>query len=476
MNKILASLGFAVAAAATLAVMLSGPPAAAPTIVAIDANTRFQTIDGWGVYPRYWEDDKKGDRFDRSFEPYTEEVSQILVNEVGINSVRIEIWSGLENPVDYWIDHYAGRVGYRDYAPVRYEKVNDNDDPYTVNPAGFQFSKFDHRIEVMTLPLKHALDARGEKLHVNVNYVDFSWGGKELQGSLSHAENPEEFAEFVLVFFQRLRDKYGIEVDSFEVILEPENTAGWRGPQIGRGLLAAARRLEANGFTPEIIAPSNTSMLNAIEYFDAMLGVEGVDDYLDTFAYHRYGIETTSLVAAIWRRAEDHNLKTAMLEKIGAGIDELLEDLTTGHVSSWQQWAAAGRKEDGDGGAYYVLVNTRQSELPRVYMTDLSRQLSQVFLYVRRGAVRIDARSDNPDKTSVAFINRDGGRVVIVRASKAGGTITVNGLPAGQYGLRLVDDLCKTEQRPVVTVSGDEPLQFDMTGPGVATVYSMQQQ
>jgi hypothetical protein len=401
-------------------------------------------------------------------------VSQLLVNGVGINSVRVEIWSGLENPVDYWLPHYEGRLSYKDYAPVRYEKINDNDDPYTVNPEGFQFSKFDHRMDVMTLPIKRAVEARGEKLHINVNYVDFSWGGKARQGSLNHAENPEEFAEFVLVFFKRLRDKYGIEADSFEVILEPENTASWRGPQIGRGLIAVARRLEENGFTPEIIAPSNTAMIGAIRYFDEMIKVQGVEDYLDTFGYHRYGTQTRELVEDIRQRADAHNLKTAMLERIGAGIDVLIEDLTVGQVSSWQQWATAGRRMDGDGGVYYLLVNTDESELPRVYLADLSYQLSQVFLFVRRGAVRIDARSDNPDKTSVAFINRDGGRVVVIRAKKAGAPVTVNGLPAGQYGVRFVDDLRNIEQLPPVTVSGGEALQFDLPGAGVATVYSME--
>lgn len=465
---------FAITAAAALGLILSRSPADAPTSIDIDENTRFQTIDGWAVYPRYWEDDKLRDRFDRSFEPYTEEVSQGLVNEVGINAVRIEIWSGLENPTDHWIRHYEGHVGYKGYAPLRYEKVNDNDDPYSVNPAGFQFARFDHRMEVMTLPIKRALEARGEKLHVNVNYVDFSWGEKALQGSLNHAENPEEFAEFVLVFFKRLREKYGIEPDSFEVILEPENTAGWRGPQIGRGLVAAARRLEENGFTPEIIAPSNTSMLNAIEYFDEMIPVTGVTDYLDTFGYHRYGLEATSLVAAIRRRAEDHSLKTAMLEKIGAGIDVLLEDLTVGNVSSWQQWAVAGRDtgDDGSGGLYYLLVDTNKAEPPRVSMAKLSNQLSRVFLYVRRGAVRIAARSDNRDKTSAAFINRDGGRVVIVRGRKAGGQITVTGLPAGRYQPEFMDDLHKIEEYPAVTISAGEAFRFAMPRSGVATVTS----
>jgi hypothetical protein len=84
-------------------------------------------------------------------------------------------------------------------------------------------------------------------------------------------------------------------------------------------------------------------MPNAIEYFDEMIAVPGVLGRVGNFSYHRYGIERLADVRAIRERAERHRLKTSMLEKVDAGIDVLLEDLVVGDVSSWQQWAAAGK-------------------------------------------------------------------------------------------------------------------------------------
>jgi hypothetical protein len=132
--------------------------------VIVDPTVRFQTIDGWQVYPRYWEHDKANNRFDASFAPYADEISSFLVNRVGIDGARIEIWSGLENPIDHWTEFYEGRATYEENAEHRYEKINDNDDPFDVNPAGFQFARFDYRFETMVLPLIRAMAGRGDRL------------------------------------------------------------------------------------------------------------------------------------------------------------------------------------------------------------------------------------------------------------------------------------------------------------------------
>jgi hypothetical protein len=463
------ALLLALAAGVTLAVRYY--ERSAPTTVLLDPKVRYQTIDGFAVYPRYWEDDKKNDRFDRSFEPVTGVVSDYLVNELGLNAVRVEIWSGLENPHDHWLEHYDGKTTYKQYADLRYEKINDNDDPRVANPAGFQFSKFDHRMTSMVLPLVRAIEKRGEKPFLTVCYVDFKWKAQTRQGTLSHAKNPEEFAEFVVVFFERLREKFGVVPESFELILEPENTESWRGQEIGRALVTVAARLKEKGFSPRFIAPSNTSMSNAIEYFDAMVEVPGAVDLLDTFAYHRYHLERTSYVEEIWRRARERGKKTAMLEKVGAGIDVLFEDLVVGNVSGWQQWAAADRLGTDNGG-YYALVDDRDPAHPRVLPAATSPLLSQVFRYVRRGAVRVAATSDRADKAVVAFVNPGDRQTVVVRAKRAGGALTVRGLGAGRYGLRFVGNDRAVRELPPADVTNGE-LRTTIPDAGALAVYGL---
>ena len=461
--------GAALLAVAVVAVVATRPPAVATIVV--DPTERHQTIDGWAVNLRQWEEDKANDRYDRTSDLHLDRIYRFLADSVGINAVRLEIPSGMENRTNRWARFRAGELSYKEWQKTRFEKVNDNADPAVADTTGFLFDGFDHRVEHMLMPLKHAVEARGEKLYVNVNYVDFKWNASNVQGPLSHAEHPEEFAEFVLVYFQRLRDKYGIVPDAFEVILEPENTERWRGPTIGRGLVAAVDRLKANGFTPEVVAPSNTSMPNAIEYFDDMIAVPGVLGRVGNFSYHRYGIERLGDVRAIRSRAQQHALKTSMLEKVDAGVDVLMEDLIEGDVSSWQQWAAAGKSTNPDNGGYYARVDVSDTLRPVVSFARHTHQLAPLFQLVRRGAVRIGSRSNRADRPAVAFIGADGRTSVIVRARGKGGRITVRGLPAGTYALRVVGDDHRTRELPPATVATGAALDVDLTGAGVLTIH-----
>ncbi len=448
------------------------PPAEGSARITLDGSTRYQTIDGWAVMPRLWEEDKENNRFDRSFEPVAEPVSRFLVDQMGINAVRLEIPSGMENRTNRWALFYSGQISYLEYHKYRFEKVNDNGDPRTADLSGFRFEMFDWRFETLVLPLKRALEARGEKLHVNLCYVDFARDAGSA-GSLSHAQNPDEFAEFVLVYFEHLRSKYNLTPESFEVILEPENTEAWRGPSIGRALVAVSDRLRERGFTPEIIAPSNTAMSNAVTYFDEMIKIPGALARLHTFAYHRYWTENLSDLEAIRSRAQVHGLKTAMLEKVDAGIDALLEDLTVGQVSSWQQWAVAGNIKNADNGAYYLRVDASTPANPVISMAKHNDQLAQVFLYVRRGAVRIKSQSNKPDQASVAFINPNGTWVVVVRAREADSELTVRGLPGGRYGLRFTSDTHARLDPAPITISQGGLLTTQIPGAGVITIYGL---
>ncbi|MBK7284229.1 MAG: hypothetical protein IPI83_07505 [Sphingomonadales bacterium] len=105
----------------------------------------------------------------------------MIVNEAGIDRLRLEIKSGMENPVDYWSLFVAGKIGYREYKAHFYEKINDNADPDLLDPAGVQFSDLDWRVENVVLPVKRQLEARGRRSWLNFAYVDFR--STELRGS-----------------------------------------------------------------------------------------------------------------------------------------------------------------------------------------------------------------------------------------------------------------------------------------------------
>jgi hypothetical protein len=330
---------------------------------------------------------------------------------------------------------------------------------------------------------------------------------------------PEEYAELVLATYLHLKQKYGLVPDTWEMILEPDNTPDWRGKLIGEAIVASAKRLKENGFKPAFIAPSTTEMENAVPYFDDMIKVPGVRDYLTEFSYHRYRKGgSNAILKEISERAARYNLKTSMLEHIGSGADDLYQDLTIAGNSAWQQFRLAGIVTDTDSvtnqwidsavtspilqasksgdpkaleealasvrnavrarivtaaevGTNYFNVDTRDTKNPRVVMDGLTKYLRQYFKYVRSGAVRIDATASANGLDPVAFINPDGRYVVVVKAAE-GAQFSIKGLPAGVYGIKYTTANRYDVDLPDVNLSVSGPLTTALPAAGVLTVYA----
>ncbi len=458
---------------ALLGIALAGssPSADRNAVIAVNVSETHQTMSGWEVTARLWETDKKNDRYDPSWEQYRSELFSLLVNELGINRVRVEIKSGAENPVDYWALFRDRKIGYEEFRQHYYEKINDNDDPKIANPAGFQFSGLDYQVEKIVLPLARLIEANGERLYVNLNYVDFGYTAEK--GNLSHALNPEEYAELIHAAFDHLKRRYGLTPDALEVILEPENTDHWRGRQIGAAMVAAVRRLKQAGFSSKIIAPSTTAARAAPSYFDEVIKVPGAAAIMSELSYHRYdGPSANRVLPEIARRARKFGLKTAMLEHLRGDAAALYADLTVANASAWQQYAIATKvsswAEETDG--YYYVLEIGGRSGPTVRMAERTRSLAQYFRFVRAGAVRLGTSSNSADRMPVAFRNADGTHVVIVQAKRPG-TITVVGLPAGFYGCRYTTATETARELPAVNIGAGQGLAAGLPAQGVITFY-----
>lgn len=404
------------------------------TVVTVNPAETHQVMKGWEVMPRFWEQ-KSRNLYDPSWLRYRDLILDHLVNELGINRIRIEIRSGAENPVDYWTLFRQNKIGYTEAKRHRYEKINDNDDPNVVNATGFQFSELDDQVENVLLPLKHRIQDNGERLFVNLCYVDF--GQTDLKGNISHALQPEEFGELVFAVFDHLKRRYDFTPDAFEVILEPDNSDHWRGREIGLGLVAAAKRLRQAGFAPEFIAPSTASATAAPSYIDAMMAVPGAGDLITTFSYHRYDENAARALPLIRQRAHKFGKETAMLEHLTGDAEELYEDLTVADVSAWQQFGIASKDDDssGDDRSFYYFVDIKDPDHPRIRMGRRTAALAQYFKFIRMGATRIGARSNSSSSKAVAFRNTNGSYVVVVNAGSPG-PVSVRDLPPGAYGAR----------------------------------------
>lgn len=442
---------------------LDGNPAQsqAEATVSIDTTQRFQTITGWEAVAQAGQEDA----------PYygaiRDSLLDLAVNDLGITRLRLWLRSGYEHSNDLWAENRRG--ARHEFTCGRFTTRNDNDDPFVINPKGFHFSQLDFDMDSLVLPMKKLIEARGEKLFLNANYVAFM---KLCPAGTPYVHNtPEEYAEFVLASYQHIQRKYGITFDAWEIILEPENTHYWRGRQIGEAMVATQRRLEQHGIKPRFIAPSTTKAANAPKYFAGMLEVPGSTKYLDELSYHRYRGVAAADIAAIGQLGAQHNVNTAMLEHIGSGHEDLHQDLKVANVSAWQQFALAyGIKKD-DGAQYYIIRNPRS---PKAYveLSQTGRYLRQYFRYIRPGAVRVDAATTDGAADPIGFVGPADRSAVVIKTQRAM-TIRIAGLRPGTYGVRYTTDRETHAAGPAVATTGG-PVEVSIPGKGVITVFRTQ--
>lgn len=439
-----------------------GPVGPQEASIKVNPEIRYQMITGWEATSQ------SGEIESRAFPLYKEQLLRSAVNDLGITRVRLEMRSGIENPTDYFTD--SGAKSMRSYRSKWYEVINDNDDPFLINPDGFKFAEIDKSIDEVVVPLRELLLERGEQLYINLIVVDFKENDRGSY-NLTYSEEPEEYAEFVTAAFLHLHEKYGFVPDAVEVVLEPDTNAAWSGTEVGNAILAAGKRLKERGFYPDFIAPSTKSAGKAPSYIEDIANVPGAMDFVTEFSYHRYRGASENNLKKIADLAKRYGKRTSMLEWIGADADTLIQDLKVANVSAWAQYALAYPNEPDDGGLYYQVDDT--GERPVVSLGSRSRLLRQYFRYVRPGAIRIEAQSDNEFFDPVAFENANGGQVLVIRAH-AFGKIKIHGLTAGSYNVSAATDSIPEVRESRITIESDAPIELPIGEPGVVTIYSSQ--
>lgn len=429
---------------------------ATDAIIDLNPSITYQRISGWEATAQagQWECP--------SFDSYKSSLFYQAIEDLGINRLRVEIKSNAENPVDYFNQWRTGQITFAEWKTHWYEIENDNASPNLANQSGYTFSELDDKIEKVILPLKQRVEANGEHLFININYVDFG------SSAFEHKNNPEEYAEFVLTVYQHLQSKYGWVPDIWEVILEPDTPAAWSATQIGNAIAATATRLKSNSFTPKFIVPSTASMGTSIPMFDQLIQIPAVLPYIQELAYHRYAGVTDANVQAIANRAVQYGINTSMLEHIGSGYQDLHTDLKIGRNSAWQQYTL-GFCTDDNGAQYYWLDRSDPNN-HRIVMGAKTRFLRQYFKFIRSGAVRIEATGNNTNFDPLGFINQDGKYVVVVKAN-LGGSITIEGLPAGVYGIKYTTNRHYDINLPNQTIQNGQSINTSIPESGVITIY-----
>jgi hypothetical protein len=432
----------------------------AQATITLNSGATYQVMKGWEATAQ------AGQLECASFANYKNMVFDQVANDLGINRLRLEIHSGVENPVDYFAQYIDGQIALGDWLDHWHETINDNSNPSAINGSGFKFSSLDYDIDNVVLPLRQRLAAQGESLYVNLNVVAFDPG--QGNSNVDFRSSPAEYGEFVLAAFLHIQSKYGWVPDAVEVILEPDMADWGSGMPVGQALAAAAQRLQAQGFTPDFIAPSTMDMWRASQYFDQMIQASGVLTYLTDLSYHRYANASDANLQAIADRAVQHNLGTAMLEHIGSGHEDLHADLKTGRNSAWQQYTLAYCVDDN--GAQYYWIDESNPGAPQVNMGSRTRFLRQYFKFIRRGAQRIGATTTDSRLDPLAFINTDGRYVVVIKADAAG-SFSIHGLPAGTYGIKYTTASQYDVDLPDVVIGAGQAVAGNAPDGAVTTVY-----
>ena len=108
---------------------------------------------------------------------------------------------------------------------------------------------------------------------------------------------------------------------------------------------------------------------------------------------------------------------------------------------------------------------------PKVLLGDKTKFLRQYYKFVRPGATRIEAASQVAAFDPLAFINPDGGYVVVVKCG-AGGEFSIGGLAAGTYGIKYTTAGAFDVDLPDQTIDPGQPVLTAIPQAGVLTVYA----
>ena len=208
--------------------------------ITVNGAQQFQTMTGWEALMEIGQ----AECDPRAYRTYKNEVLDRAANELGINRIRVGLRNGFENPTDYWLGMATGQTTFDQWKTTWFRVVNDNSDPFVINPAGFNWGYLDYTINELILPLKQRLAARGESFWFNLSYTGAN------SGQL-HRDNPEEYAEFVLAAFQHIQQKYGFIPNSFELVNEP-NLGQWTSQHVGQNFIAGAKALERGWVFPGV--------------------------------------------------------------------------------------------------------------------------------------------------------------------------------------------------------------------------------
>ncbi|MBD3239584.1 MAG: hypothetical protein GF331_03290 [Chitinivibrionales bacterium] len=398
-------------ALATLIVTLPAPAPVRAATITLDQSATFQTIEGFGT---------------SAFDPQDDDPAFIdmMVNDLGMTALRL-------------------------YIDEDFEINNDNADPNSLNLSGCNLNGSDLVGHMRNL--RYLKDAGLDKLMLTV-FSPPAWmktNGSTIGGKL-RTDMYDEFAEYYTAFIKYVKQETGIDVYA----LSPENEPAWEQwywscvytPEQMRDITKVlGRRLDAEGLSTEIAAAEDLISNNWGAYFGYTNTDPEARDYLHSIAVHAYedGVAPSSGSATRWGRLADagslSGKSTWMTETSGYSINNnwLDQDIEFGkgaftyacaiysalryaNLSLWL-WLAPNNPS---WGALQEGMCHHKNKTNKYYVS------KQYYRYIRPGAVRIGAESDDASVYALAFEHAGEQTLTVVLLNTSSSTVsaTVTGV------------------------------------------------
>ena len=230
--------------------------------------------------------------------------------------------------------------------------------------------------------------------------------------------HPGERAQQMWASAWYMKNTYGIKIDYAVINNEPSLPA----TILAEDAKAVAPRFAAQGLGTRVQYAEAVAPQPDWNYVTPFLNDADLWTAVGRISYHNYG--TADPYRGYLRDfALAHGLTTAQTEMGDPTFDDLYNDLTLGRVSYWEVAYS--------GSATLTANPGLTSFTPAAHYF----RLRQVLHYVRPGAVRIRADSNDPAIHALAFTASGTMTTIVENTSGAALTVTVNGLPPGTYGL-----------------------------------------
>ncbi|MBI4675457.1 MAG: hypothetical protein HY741_27750 [Chloroflexi bacterium] len=411
------------------------PPPAAFTPTAnvslrVDGATRYQTFSGFGATfapfnrPGNKLDDPNAPAFVSVTDAQRDALIQIWFRELGLTRTRL--------------------------FPDSYEPVNDNADPFDMNPAGYDWSMVNQVTDFARL-------ARSAGLQTYWASFSMDLGDKQawlrLPDSCSlDPQKLDEDVEWVLAAALRFREQ-GVELPYLTVNNEPDLPECKNRVKIELAdYLTLVKRLGARmrdaGLQTKLVISDGWLPENVVRYAQAVLADPDARQYVGALAYHAYAdgyddpgriLENSAASkpphtalqprAQIRELAARYNLPIWMteicycaprshefseFELLRARLNHLHDELTIGNVAAFDAINLYNIRRPGVYDELIEVFYRPDGTIERYPVSTYGALLGQYARAILPGAVRVQAESSDPRVRIVAFQRPDGKPVVVV--------------------------------------------------------------